>query len=211
MRIEAMPSLCDSTNFGLTSEDANRKLRLKLERQKPQTIETLNSGAQLQKTGKEKGYYFVVSPESNLLVYLMRYERFQRTLPKVPSAVQTAVWRAIGTKYAKNVVQHVYFKHLLPMYGAITSDRLQTEQGRYLWLDLIGQALESKKLFVYLVDFNRRDFLWIESPFELRIWEDETDGYWAWKSMKHQGLCFMISQTKIDHALRMTDAIPKKS
>lgn len=205
----AMPSLCDSTDFGLTNERANRKLRIKLERDKPIVVETMPTGAVLQKTGRDRGYYFVVNPEESLLVYVMQYKKLQKNLTGIPSAVQTAVWRAIGQPLAQGIVTHVYFKQLLPMYGAIMSDKLQTEDGQRLWKDLTGQALRKRNLFVYLVDFNMQHFLHIESPFEYRIWEDDIGGYWSWNSMKHQGIRFLIANKQVPKATRMADAIAK--
>ena len=209
-RVSAMPSLCDSTNFGLTDVANNKSMRIKLEKDNPAVVEVMSSGAVLQKTGTDRGYYFVVEPQENLLVYVMQYKKLQKNLTGIPTAVQTAVWRALGEPLADGLVRSVYFNHLLPKYGAIMSDRIQTSRGRDLWIDLIRRSLKGTSLYVCLVDFLQQHFLHIESTFEFRIWEDDIGGYWSWNSMRHQGIRFLISTKPIPKAIRMTDAIADK-
>lgn len=185
-----MPSLCDSTDFGLTNEAANRKFRLQLERKHPTLLQDLGSGLALYQHGSEKdGAYFVVG--NDLIAYYMRYKAMKKNLVGAQSVTQTAVWQSLSAPLPSGFVLSMVFDILLKKYPAVVSDRIQTAEGKNLWVRLMGLAL-SKGYSVSLLDFSANTKHPIQSEAELRLWSTDESGAWAFKSRRHENLRFLI-------------------
>lgn len=65
---------------------------------------------------------------------------------------QVEVWRSSNVP-VHGVVEKVFFDHILKSHDTVLSDSLQTNDGRRLWVNLVGYAFEKNK-FVYVVDLN---------------------------------------------------------
>lgn len=202
--IFAMPSLCDSTDFGLSDYQVNRRMLRDLMKRstlKP-ILERSNDGidATLYNVGSiTDGYYFML--EDDLIVYLMKYKRSNKKLLGVPSVTQTAVWRSLEALNVTGLVDDVIFHILLPRFGTIMSDALQTERGMELWHSLIYKSMRKSKT-VALADFNLNRVVQFTLPAEFRLWvTGNRDFPWAERSQKHQGIRFIISNKKLDKSI----------
>ena len=200
-KIEAAPSLTDSTDFGMNIDSSSDQFLSKLMNSKPRLLEDRGS-SKLYVTGTQKGYYFLVSSK-NKLIYFNKYIDINKGLVGKPTVTQIAVWRAMGGPLSSiGVVKSTIFRYMLPRFKILMSDRIQTLDGRRLWLDLMGTALD-EDYHVALVDFQMRKVLSLESLTELRIWDQMKDGAWSWNSNKHQGLRFLISKDPLPKSTPM--------
>lgn len=65
---------------------------------------------------------------------------------------QVEVWRTTDSP-VYDVVRTVFFDHILKSHDTVLSDSLQTNDGRRLWVNLVGYAFDEGK-YVYVVDLN---------------------------------------------------------
>jgi hypothetical protein len=195
MKIYAMPSLCDVTDFGLNNSRTNKQLLTKLASKAVQIDPPvpLPSRMAFYKTGDSSGSFFVKELEEDILIYYMKYEVKQKNLLGCKTVTQTAVWKAEGQGLPRNFVAGVVFDILLKTFPAILSDRIQTEDGKKLWLDFMWFALDHGYQ-VALVNFNASKCVEIENGASLRLWltNESKDSPWAYNSLQHQGLRFLI-------------------
>lgn len=195
----AMPSLTDSTDFGLTSEAANRKMVQHLRKLKPTKVRDWKYGSIIETVGTEKGYYFIIDPDTDLLVYLVKFTRQNKKLIGGSNGAQTAVWRALDSDISEGgLAKTVFFDILLPRFGTMMSDSVQTERGRDFWISLLGHAIKRNKGNAYLIDYGFTKIMSIEMMAELRVWTTMVGSPWAWNSMKHKGIRFVISKSKLE-------------
>ena len=190
MRVSAMPSLCDSTDFGLSKEAYNRAQGQTWLKRNPEIVLQLSTTTLYRVGDDANGFYFLWNPQERMVGYFMRYKVLHKTL-LAKSVTQTSVWRSLEEADAKGLTFKVIFEILLPKYKILLSDKLQTERGRDLWIDLITQSL-TKGFKVGLADFNARKVHNIASRAMLRLWDTDDSSAWSWFSNKHQGLRFFI-------------------
>lgn len=206
MFIAAMPSLCDSTDFGLTSEEKNKEFLQKLMKRKVEILESDDKSVLYYTGSEDGGYYFLVSTKEQLLVYVSQYKKKRVIIDDIHTITQVCVWRAIGfdLPMLTGIVRRVIFQYYIPRMHRLMSDRIQTERGRDLWLDLLGIAL-SRGLHVAIIDFNAKKMLEIDSKAELRLYDSYINKLWKWNSMKHQALRLMLSDTKFRSAQSLSN------
>jgi len=65
---------------------------------------------------------------------------------------QVEVWRTTDSP-VYDVVRTVFFDYILKSHDTVLSDSLQTNDGRRLWVNLVGYAFQEGK-YVYVVDLN---------------------------------------------------------
>lgn len=191
--ILAIPSLCDSTDFGLSKYSFNSQTLNDLKKRTSlEELAKLTDNLRLYHFGSpEQGGYFVENISKGEIVYYMKYKKFDKKLVGVPSVTQTAVWQSLTGGLISGFAKLFVFTHLLKEYPAILSDKLQTERGRDFWIRLMDQALE-KGYKVGLVDFNGQKVHLIPDENSLSQWYRLDEGAWSWHSNKHQGLRFVI-------------------
>lgn len=190
-KLLAMPSLCDTTDFGLSDESFNRSQGLKWLKRNPTIVEKLPNSTLYRVGSHEQGFFFLWEPAEKLVGYYIRYE-VKRSKFHGVSVTQTALWRSLTSPDSEDMTRHVVFSILLEEYPAIMSDQIQTEEGRRFWLDLMTKAL-TRKYKVSLVNFLSRKILDINSSAELRLLStSSSDNPWSWNSTKHRSIRFMI-------------------
>jgi hypothetical protein len=203
--IVAIPSLCDDEDFDLADPAKNRRKLTGLMARRPTQWgddNELGEGLVLYRLGTPGGtggsvFLTATDPGGSLIAYFMEYKRITKSVIG-SSVTQTKVWRARGMGVPSGFVQGMMLGPLLDEFGAVMSDRLQTEDGKDLWVDFMGLALR-EKLHVALVDLPHRQVRPLRSSSDLREWSADTKGAgpWAWHSRKHQGLRFLISKKPI--------------
>lgn len=191
MKISAMPSLCDSTDFGLSDPQANKKFAASLTRKK---CYPLHFRKNLFRCGSdEDGCIFLFNPESKQIEYYIKYKKLVKNLTG-QSVTQTALWRDLASEEATDLTNEIVFAYLIPKYGAIMSDKIQTDAGQQFWIRLMTRALKSG-FKVKLADYGSQELQIIESNAELRLWLTD-DRAWSYKSIRHQAIRFIIEASK---------------
>lgn len=189
--LQVIPSLCDSTDFGLNDDKYNHKTGLSYLKRNPKLVEILSKNSILYSVGdKHNGFLFTWNNELQLIGYFIRYQVKATKLHGV-SVTQTALWRNLLDDGSLGLTHNVIFNLLLKEYPAILSDTIQTISGKEFWVRLMLKALTLGHT-VGLVDFNNQTVHTINSTAELRLWSTDTTSAWAWKSNKHKRLCFII-------------------
>jgi hypothetical protein len=192
MQITAMPSLCDSTDFGLSVNNYNNKTGLSYLKRNPKIIEKLSDVSNLYRLGnKSEGFMFTWNTELQLIGYFVHY-KVKSTKFHGLSVTQTALWRNLLDADSSGLTNKVVFSILLKEYPAILSDKIQTGKGKDFWISLMTKALKLGHK-VGLVSFNEQLVHNINSNLELRLWlTDDLSGAWSFNSNQHQALRFII-------------------
>lgn len=87
---------------------------------------------------------------------------------------QVEVWRT-EDRPVQNVVQKVFFDHILKSHDTVLSDSLQTSNGRRLWVNIVDYALQ-RGLNVYVVNLNNGTLTHIPNA---DIYGDEISKYYS--------------------------------
>lgn len=189
--LTAMPSLCDSTDFGLSEEKKNREMANKLVK-KDCVVAFQYRGFSINRVGDlHNGHLFLINLESKLIDYYVRYKTNNKKLLG-RTVTQTALWRS--SEAPAGLAQFAVFNYFLKTYPAIMSDALHTEYGKEFWSRLMFEALRTQH-DVALANFNMQKVHQIKTAAELRLWAtgaDEHDNAWSWYSRKHEALRFVI-------------------
>ncbi len=186
-KVHAMPSLCDSTDFGLSNEDFNKSKGLGL-LPGAKHIAHVDEYDLYRSGGRNEGQFFLWDPVQELIVYYMKYKTQAKRFTG-RTVTQVNLWRSLGD-VSPGFTQHMVFGVLLKEYPAILSDSLQTENGKKFWIDLLGRAMRTGHQ-VGLVDFGSGQVSSITSKAQLRLLE-QGDTAWAWNSPRHSALRFII-------------------
>jgi hypothetical protein len=177
----AMPGICDVTDFGLTDEKKNKKILKNLLTKKKETFWGTETH-ELFRTGAwdGSGYILLQNKRENLISYIVKYEMKNGVMNFKKVIVQVKVWRSLKDPAVSGLAKKIFFGILLPKYGAIMSDMLQTRDGQRFWIDNMTQA-DARGYQVAYVDRNQRKVVihpkdismydWIDS---FHTWEDET-------------------------------------
>jgi hypothetical protein len=110
-------------------------------------VEHYQRGGDLYHVGdNSNGYYFLdVDGE---VIYFVRYRKILgggNTFGR-----QVLVARLADRGEATKVAAHVFFKYLLPKFGALSTDTQQTKHGRQFWLFALSEALaEGHHVYAY--------------------------------------------------------------
>jgi hypothetical protein len=108
-----------------------------------------HNGANLYRFGDDgEGFYALV--HNGKLVYFVRHRRIRYGGAKLGR--QVLLWRDPNSDTVTNgFARLVFFKILLPRYGALIADKEQTRNGSAFWRNAMGNALD-KGLHVYFLD-----------------------------------------------------------
>lgn len=200
--ILAMPSLCDSTDWDLDWELGNRKMLDMLRRYgKAVVVKDLGKGlifyhnATFMANG---GAYFVLDTTTDTIVYFMEYAVNAATSTIGPTVTQTKVWRSLIAGLPRGFVSWVVFRVLLKRHAAVLSDKLHTEAGKRLWLDLMGFAFREHEYHVILLDAVAKKNFPLTDMAQLSRWARASKGAWSWNSKRHEGIRFLITKKELD-------------
>lgn len=138
----------------------NKKLYKKIAVFIPQAklLETTSTGIELFQTVKNNEYeIFALDPEQDRVAYYVRYEIQSAEFVDVDWATQVLVWRgtASSTK-TTGLLEHVFFKYVLPAHDVVVSDGEQTSYGERFWKLRIEDSFLKPGLKIYLIDFHQK-------------------------------------------------------
>lgn len=128
-----------------------------------------------------------------IIVYYMVYKEIH-SQPLGSLVTQTSVWKAEGIVVPLGFVGGMMLGPMLDEYGTLLSDRIQTELGKKLWVNVMGIAM---RIGHEVGLFNmRNNTLHGFSNHDLMRWSSQPsdDNPWSFNSMKHQGLRFFIKR-----------------
>lgn len=162
-------------------------------------LHTLSRGVALYQIPEDK-LFLVLDHNAKMVLYVMKYDTdpiFGHTF-----AVQRYVWAS--ARLAKSEMQiksqtvtaYVFFHLLMKIAGgiAITTDALQTPDGKRFWLRRVAQAFSNKQ-FVYIIDFDTNTKLTIKNDIEF---EQKIQNMKTWiKHSKGQSRRIIISPKSI--------------
>ena len=156
---ESMPSVCDPTTFGLDKAVSN-KLKLKnLKKHIAKKIGSLPlaSGKLLDvmRSGTTGGSVYA-EREGNLVLYI-QYSTYRYAFLPMQALTQTKLWRSQSLLVSHEFSHNLFFQIMLPLSGAILSDKEQTSDGQEFWKRRCMEALQIG-CHVALVDFGTRSY-----------------------------------------------------
>lgn len=107
----------------------------------------------------ETGYVVLYNAVSAEVLYFVRYRRIRHNGFRLGR--QVLVWRNVSHYATTGFAKHVFFKLLLPKFGALVADKEQTENGKKFWGYAIEEALD-RNLKVYALDRRSRQTQLVE-------------------------------------------------
>jgi len=93
------------------------------------------------------GYYYLKVDDE--IIYFVRYRKVKANGNSFGRQVLVA--RKRSNVLSTGVALHVFYKYLLPRFGALISDTQQTQHGKAFWDYAIAEAFK-KPLLVYFLD-----------------------------------------------------------
>lgn len=186
--LTAMPSLCDSTDFGLSNKLYNKKQALKFLK-RARVLNEIGESVLYLYGDESNGSIFLYDTRQQLITYYIRY-RARKSRLNGESVTQTMLWRLLGAPDTEGLAKDVVLKILLKEYPAIMSDRIQTEEGKTFWIGLMGSLL-SKGYRVAVSNIPENKIYDIKNHAMLTEWTHGATA-WSWNSMQHQGIRFLI-------------------
>ncbi len=182
------PQIVGSTDFGLSNDDANRAMALRLLKKKQETLED-HPGYELFLTGNMvNGYIALYVKNLQMLGYVIKYKAEKRKL--VGGTVsQIMLWRRPLTPHVPGITRHVFFDYLLTQWTTIMSDAKQTPEGAQFWGNRLAEA-STGSYDVGFVDFGRNYLNWWNGIIPFSDWIKENE---AWgEHHKFQALRYII-------------------
>jgi len=139
-------------------------------------------------------YYFVV--QEGKAIYAVRYSVTE--LKGLKATCQTSVWRDKDSPTAVSVAAWVFFHKLLPRFGNIVSDAVQSQEGKAFWIRRSAEALRLG-LYVYAIKTDAKKILVVQQV-------NLSDTKWAAKiwsttDQDFQNRRLLISKTKLSIAI----------
>jgi hypothetical protein len=191
LTITAMPSICDSIDFGLSEEDENRRQAKIYLKHITETFWETSTHIFFRPGNWENGGRIILYNKTrDLISYLVKFVVSSRKLTNFHKTVtQTNIWRSDTDPKVKGLAFLVFFDYLLDHYGAIMSDSIQSRDGKRFWTQMMTEA-DSKNLGVALVNFNEHKIYPKDPSIDIHTW---VQGWDTWKKgIKHQGERFLI-------------------
>lgn len=153
------PAMCDPTTFGLESTTLNKnKLHELLKKDTIQvgTLE-LSDGdlVPVMKSGFKEGSVFI--PYDDKLFVYIQYHTYKYPFLPVATVTQTKIWRDKAVIVKNTFSPDLFFNIMLPITGAVLSDKEQTSDGQEFWKRRCAEAV-AQGYRVALVDFGARSF-----------------------------------------------------
>ncbi len=128
-------------------EWVKKTLHSRVQAKKLFPVEEFNQSPVYHMGDLSNGYYILVVKGE--VAYFVRYKRIKHN--KLTLGRQILVWRDKSVAQAAGFASHIFFDVLLPSFGALVADQIQTNRGMEFWQYAAQQAFK-KDLFVYVLD-----------------------------------------------------------
>jgi len=190
--ISESPAKIEPTQFTLDDDDANLAFTKKQMKRVAEVIRA-TPDYQLVRTGDgNTGYFLLYDNVTQLSDYVIEYHAKKWSwLPR--TVTQCLLWRRLGSVSNRGITAEVFFDILLPRYGAIMSDRLQTEAGHNFWIDRMADAV-AKGYKVGLANMNMHKVDWYQGEYRgVVAWVKQQEAFG--EGNKYQALRYIITTT----------------
>lgn len=180
-----VPKLIDPGKMS-PEQAAKVYLDLKKDRRK-KSLGKVYDGAELVRSGQK---FAVMDHNLKQVTYYMVYQ--ERKVKNFKAVYQSMVWRnkSASTEF---IPREVFWNYLFPIYGKVTTDRIQTDLGKGFWQNIIIDAAEKRHLLVYFIDLNSGDIEPIKNQADLSHVEEIVWG----KTEANKGRLILISADKL--------------
>lgn len=144
-----MPKSIEPTEFNLNDELINRRIALELLKNKRKR--------ELEKVGPNTLYEIgrkiaLLDAENKRVLYYVQWNEVFHKLIGKTGAAQIAVWRnRTKAVVPATLATRVFFDYLLPKYGVMITDALQTPDGKEFWVRRVTDAF-ARGLHVYYIN-----------------------------------------------------------
>lgn len=179
-----MPQSIAPTNFNLDLPAVNRrKANELLKSSEKDLVKSFSPKVNLYEVGRQ---FALIDEERRKILYYMGWKEILHKFVNHRAACQIAVWRDVDVPGYEDVAKEIFFDELLPKYGVIITDAMQTEDGRNFWVRRIGNAF-NKGLNVYYLNLMQaeggvdRELIKIDSNLDFVKLADEKD-FWGTES-----------------------------
>lgn len=138
--------------FGLKNEKYNSRIVSTILAAKNKSmIESFGDGRDL---WRYKNKFILIDSRLQQVLYYLSWREEHYNFFDRMVATEVLHWRNRGQYMMglSNLTQHVFFDLLLPLYGAILSDRLHTSYSEAFWVKMIEAAF-NRDIAVYYVNF----------------------------------------------------------
>jgi len=146
-----MPQSIEPTEFNLNDPEVNRHFAREFMKDNEREQLEDFGGSVLYKIGNRIVF---IDEESELAPRILYYVQWKEIFHKFVgkrAATQIAVWRDQDEPITSGLAQRIFFHYLLPIYGVMVTDTMQTPDGRRFWINRIGDAFK-KDLRVYYLN-----------------------------------------------------------
>jgi hypothetical protein len=186
------------TDFGLNDEKENRKQTMRFLRDADrELVKSFAHDINLYEVGRQ---FCLIDETNNHLIYYMRWEEIFHKFVGHRAACQIAVWRDQNKPGYEETAREIFFDHLLPKYGVVITDALQTPDGRTFWIRRVGDAFRRNLNVYYLnlmqsTDGVSRELIKIESVADFERLNKEKD-FWG-ETEKFRARKIIISSVEL--------------
>lgn len=189
MDLLEMPQKIPPTIFDFEDDAKNREFTAERMKKISKIIED-NENYSIVGTGDGyHGWYLLFNKETKLSDYAVQYE-FRNWNWINGSVTQCVLWRRVGSIFTRDITKRMFFSVLLPKYGAIMSDRQQTDNGHNFWIDRLADAV-ARNLRVGLADTARHMVDWYDGThIDVVKWTRQKDAFK--EGEKYQDLRYVI-------------------
>ena len=191
----AIPSLSDSSDFGLSDRATNSAKVENLLSHKVKDLPELNPNSE-----KYLCFYSrladsvtiaLVDQQSKELRYYTELKQGQSNI--ATGVTQVSVWRATSDTQTINMPTKV-FDFILAKFGSIISDDIHTPQGKEFWKKRLLSAGE-KSLPIGIINEETNSVDWKPLEIPTPTWIEDKDSAWGWEKSH---LRFIIKKAKLE-------------
>lgn len=181
------------TNFGLDDPARNQAF---VRKNLPRVVEVIEQTPdyEIARTGDgQHGWIFLYNKRDQTVDYVVQYATRNWPWLANRSVTQCLLWRDDTSPFVGGITKRMFFDYLLPRYGIIISDRLQTAGGHDFWRRRMTDAV-ANGFRVGVAYLNEHHVRWYDAVKDggYRGWLQAQDTYGSQR--KHEAIRYVIAQ-----------------
>lgn len=195
MKIEDLhesPQIVQDTEFNFTDDGFNKEKAQEFFKKKIDTVEKTDQ-YEIFITGDYINGNIIQLGNDGLIHYFVRYKVTPNsTIGK--SVTQIALWRMKGSGINQGLTTRMFFDFILSRWEVISSDGLQTANGRDFWIRQMAIALLNRGHKVGIFNASHRTMVWCDATdtTEFNKWLQDQNAWGTEDQFKH--IKFIISR-----------------
>lgn len=193
---QAIPTMCDASDFGLDDPATNLKKSAICIKYKVADLDELNPDATKylcikSRLPETEIIISLIDKESNKLVFYSKLEEDAANLVSSTPITQVSVWRLVSDLNTLGMPKKV-FNFVLRHYGTIISDDIHTPAGKEFWKSrMIDADSEGYKVGILNTEEDSAEY----SKGDIISWIQEKDVAWGFDKSH---LRFFIKRSKLE-------------